>query len=278
MTDTVPKVLGSALAHALDGANVVDDLGSPTAGDYGDPVREYELAARRRGGRRSERRWRGARRRSRRRLVPRQSRLAGSHAARRRRGRALVAAATAGQAHRRLPAAAGRRRGVLARHRCRCRRAARRRAEPVQDPGAGRCRRRSSEFGRISIKGPRAVARVGDALGVAVPDAAARARRVAAARGSCAPTGPGFPASTSSGRATRSRPRGTRSPRRACARAGLAAFEARAGRGRCARVRVTSSTTRRSRRRRSSSATRCRSPRAASSARSWCAASTRVVT
>ena len=44
MTDTVtPKVLGTALTHALDGANVVDDQGSATAGDYGDVTAEYEL-------------------------------------------------------------------------------------------------------------------------------------------------------------------------------------------------------------------------------------------
>jgi folate-binding protein YgfZ len=44
MTDTVtPKVLGTALAHALDDANVVDDLGSATAGDYGDVAAEYGL-------------------------------------------------------------------------------------------------------------------------------------------------------------------------------------------------------------------------------------------
>ena len=44
MTDTVmPKVLGTALAHALDGANMVDDLGSSAPGDYGDVAGEYEL-------------------------------------------------------------------------------------------------------------------------------------------------------------------------------------------------------------------------------------------
>lgn len=36
------RAVGTALAHALDGANVVDDLGAPTPGDYGDPVSEYE--------------------------------------------------------------------------------------------------------------------------------------------------------------------------------------------------------------------------------------------
>ena len=42
MTDTViPKMVGSALVHALDGATVVDDLGSPTPGDYGDVAAEY---------------------------------------------------------------------------------------------------------------------------------------------------------------------------------------------------------------------------------------------
>ena len=37
----MPRAVGTVLAHALDGANVVDDLGAPTAGDYGDPVAEY---------------------------------------------------------------------------------------------------------------------------------------------------------------------------------------------------------------------------------------------
>ena len=41
-TPPMPRAVGTALAHALDGANVVDDLGAPTAGDYGDPVSEYE--------------------------------------------------------------------------------------------------------------------------------------------------------------------------------------------------------------------------------------------
>ncbi|MDQ1466892.1 MAG: tRNA-modifying protein YgfZ [Actinomycetota bacterium] len=44
-TDTAAEgaPLGVALAAALDGANVVDDLGSPTAGDYGDLDDEYRL-------------------------------------------------------------------------------------------------------------------------------------------------------------------------------------------------------------------------------------------
>jgi folate-binding protein YgfZ len=33
---------GTALTHALDGADQVDDLGAPTAGAYGEPVEEYE--------------------------------------------------------------------------------------------------------------------------------------------------------------------------------------------------------------------------------------------
>ena len=37
-----PRVLGTALAHALDGATVVDDVGAPAAGDYGDAASEYE--------------------------------------------------------------------------------------------------------------------------------------------------------------------------------------------------------------------------------------------
>jgi folate-binding protein YgfZ len=42
-TDTeLPDPLGVALAHALDGAEVVDDLGALTAGDYGDPIAEYD--------------------------------------------------------------------------------------------------------------------------------------------------------------------------------------------------------------------------------------------
>jgi folate-binding protein YgfZ len=38
----VTRVVGRVLARALDGAAVVDDLGAPTAGDYGDAVSEYE--------------------------------------------------------------------------------------------------------------------------------------------------------------------------------------------------------------------------------------------
>jgi tRNA-modifying protein YgfZ len=41
MADTTGSVLGAALAHALEGANLVDDLGVGTAGDYGDPAEEY---------------------------------------------------------------------------------------------------------------------------------------------------------------------------------------------------------------------------------------------
>jgi folate-binding protein YgfZ len=42
MTDTETAATGYALAHALDGATIVDDLGAVTPGDYGDRDGEYE--------------------------------------------------------------------------------------------------------------------------------------------------------------------------------------------------------------------------------------------
>jgi folate-binding protein YgfZ len=45
MTDTAADTQGAALPAALAGATVVDDLGAVTAGDYGDPAKEYELIA-----------------------------------------------------------------------------------------------------------------------------------------------------------------------------------------------------------------------------------------
>jgi folate-binding protein YgfZ len=43
MTDTSSGTTGVALAPALDGASLVDDLGSPTPGHYGDVAEEYRL-------------------------------------------------------------------------------------------------------------------------------------------------------------------------------------------------------------------------------------------
>ena len=117
MTDTVmPKVLGTTLAHALDGANMVDDLGSSAPGDYGDVAAEYELL--RDDAAVVDRSVGGA------------VRVEGPDArsfldslvsqdltdARRRRRCALVVAPADRQAHCRLSAVADRCRGVLARY------------------------------------------------------------------------------------------------------------------------------------------------------------------
>ena len=56
----ITRVVGRALARALDGAAVLDDLGAPTAGDYGDPVAEYESLRDDAARRRPQCRWRGA--------------------------------------------------------------------------------------------------------------------------------------------------------------------------------------------------------------------------
>jgi folate-binding protein YgfZ len=45
MTETASGTEGAALVPALDGASLVDDLGAATPGDYGDPAQEYELLA-----------------------------------------------------------------------------------------------------------------------------------------------------------------------------------------------------------------------------------------